>query len=148
MHPNRKPIDFVITEKGCYECISHHKSKSGHCTFTINAKTVPIYRFIYEECFGEIPAGMVIRHKCDNPSCINPEHLEVGTHADNVADMKSRGRQAKGERVHGAKLSEDDVRAILADNTSSTYQLAEKYGVSNVSIGKIRNRITWKHVSL
>jgi hypothetical protein len=108
-----KKMDFIVDENGCYRCTSHvNKSGFGHPRIQRNKKTITISRLIYEECFGSIPEGMVVRHKCDNPRCINPEHLELGTPQDNVRDMVERNRQAKGSRTGGAKLTEKDVIQI------------------------------------
>ncbi|WP_165365573.1 HNH endonuclease [Bacillus albus] len=105
-------------------------------------------RFIYKECFGEIPDDLMVRHKCDNPKCINPEHLELGTQQDNVNDMVERGRNAKGERNGSAKLSNSDIRQIK-DLLSKNYTCAEisrMYGVARPSISSIKLNKTWRHV--
>jgi hypothetical protein len=97
--------------------------------------------------------GLVVRHRCDNPPCINPEHLELGTHADNVRDRVERGRErhpnpARGERHGMAKLTAGQVEAIRKEYvyrspTHNTYALAKKYGVSQRLITKILNGDLW-----
>jgi hypothetical protein len=108
------------------------------------------HRVSYELFHGAIEPGMHICHKCDVPSCVNPDHLFMGTAADNAADKVRKGRQQKlsfpGEKNGGAKLTEYDVRAIIA-STSKGIDLAKKYGVSKGVISSIRNRKAWKHVA-
>jgi hypothetical protein len=113
----RKPIEYVITEKGCFECISHAKNNSGHITLgyrSFYGDSRFAHRLIYEECFGEIPKGQVVRHKCDNPACLNPEHLELGTQTDNVADMYKRNRSynKSGEGNPRVLLTVEQVKEI------------------------------------
>lgn len=88
----------------------------------------------------------MVCHSCDNPSCCNPEHLFLGTALDNKADCVSKGRHVKGSSVFWkAKLTEDDVLTIRADNRTS-YAVAEQYGVSATLVQQIRKRNVWKHV--
>lgn len=146
-------IDFVIDENGCFNCISHSKNSDGYSQMTVKKKTIKIHRFVYEEMFGSIPQGLVIRHKCDNPNCINPEHLETGTHADNMMDMTKRGRAVyvKGSRSGQAKITEQDVREIkrlLHKNKMKQTDIAKVYEISNSTLSAIKYGITWKHVDL
>ena len=104
-----------------------------------------MHRYIYTLYSGDIPKGFVIRHKCDNPSCINPNHLEVGTSADNSMDRDSRGHGAKGVRNGGHKLTESDVLAIRKDSRTCT-EIANEYDVSKNTIACIKKGKTWKTV--
>ena len=92
-----------------------------------------------------IPDGLHVMHSCDNPSCVNPEHLSVGTHDDNMQDMVKKGRARSGEGHCNSKLSEEQVLEIRR-STLSGRRLALIYGVSNSTIGKIRRRSIWKHI--
>jgi hypothetical protein len=85
-------------------------------------------------------------HACDNPPCVNPEHLFAGTRADNSLDMRRKGRSPRGERQGNAKLSEADVSAIL-ESTASNRSLAERFGVTAGQISTIRAGKRWPHVS-
>jgi hypothetical protein len=93
-----KKLEWIETEKGCFECTSHKANRthkgSGYKSIRIRKNGVLVYlhRFIFEEMHGPIPEGLIIRHKCDNGFCINPEHMELGTQKDNVHDMLKRGR--------------------------------------------------------
>lgn len=71
-------------------------ARFGHGSFRYDGRTRVLHRLVYEWTFGEIPAGQVVRHTCDNPRCINPAHLVAGTQLDNVRDMVSRGRAQFG----------------------------------------------------
>ena len=88
----------------------------------------------------------MIRHKCDNPNCINPEHLEVGTHTDNVNDKVSRGRQPKGEIHKNSKINESDVMEILLSKDIQV-NIAKKYNINRSTVGRIRSGLAWKHIT-
>lgn len=115
-------------------------------------KTMLHHRLAYIQHHGLLPAdikGKVVRHTCDNPACVNPEHLVIGTQADNVQDMWERKRANPGKPIGtlagASKLTEADVLAIRA-STATQKQLAEQYGVHVTSIGHIQARKTWKHI--
>jgi hypothetical protein len=86
-----------------------------------------------------------VLHHCDNPSCCNPEHLFIGSHADNVADKVKKGRAAagRGERHRSNKLSEEQVLAIRV-SAGSAKTLGAQYGVTKQTIGQIRRRKIWR----
>ena len=98
---------------------------------------------------GEIPPGMLVLHKCDVPGCVNPDHLFIGTVADNARDRdrKKRGRtqNQSGSKNLSAKLTEADVLAIRGD-TRVHWQIAQDYGVNRQAIDKIVNRQRWTHI--
>lgn len=95
-----------------------------------------------------VPAGMVVRHSCDNPPCVNPAHLLLGTHADNSNDKVERGRQAKGSRHGIAKLAEVDIPIIRQMYHDGVYQrvIAERFGVTQGAIHQVLAGKTWSHV--
>lgn len=103
------------------------------------------HRLAYEVMIGP-PGKALVCHKCDNPSCVNPAHLFLGTIQDNMDDRNTKGRQARGERNAPAKLTEDQVRAIRADPRMNT-EIAKDYGVFETTISSIKHRHTWKHVA-
>jgi hypothetical protein len=94
---------------------------------------------------GRDPAGKVVRHSCDNPKCVNPRHLVLGTHADNVADRVARKRTAVGTRNGRSKLNPLKVRAIRKSKRVIT-ELARHYGVDPKVIRDVKARKTWKHI--
>ena len=97
----------------------------------------------------EIPAGMFVMHKCDNPSCVNPNHLSIGTPKENTQDMIAKGRKRtvapKGDKNGKALLNEDKVR-LIRSSTLSHAALAKQLGVSTNCIRGVRIGRTWSHV--
>lgn len=103
------------------------------------------HRISWEIHRGPIPEGMSVCHHCDVPTCVNPEHLFIGTHADNMSDMKRKGRQARGEHQGLARLTRKQVLAIREDPRSQT-AIAKDYGVHQPHISKIKRREIWSHI--
>jgi hypothetical protein len=117
------------------------------------------HRVSYELAYGEFEARLYVCHRCDNPSCVNPKHLFLGTQTDNMRDAAAKGRMVCGSRLHPEmmrrgeqhgrhKLTEEDVVSIRGLNASGMSQrkLAKIYGVSLPSVQDVIHRITWKHV--
>lgn len=109
-------------------------------------------RTSYELYVGPIPEGMLIRHKCDNPLCVNPDHLEPGTFQDNSNDMVKRGRShlcgLKGSISPRSVLTEiqvDYIRLLLKDRFTDQRDIAVLFGVSPQTISAIATGVTWKH---
>ena len=136
-----------VTESGCWVwTASLHRV--GYGQIRHDERILRAHRVSYELHIGPIPAGMHVLHKCDNRSCVNPDHLFLGTNDDNVADMVTKGRQSKGEKNGKARLTEDNVREIrrrLAAGEKNK-DLSVEFGVSTASISKIAKRKTWGHV--
>lgn len=143
----RKEIKYKVVENGCWECISHAVDANGYPVAIVNHLWDRIYRHVFRLFKGSIPNGYVIRHTCDNRLCINPEHLLIGTHKDNVSDRVKRGRSAKGEDNGRSKLTESEVLAILKDTVTPKMKLAKTYNVDAKAIRDIKNGITWKAVT-
>jgi DNA-binding transcriptional regulator YiaG len=104
-------------------------------------------RWIWTIERGEIPDGLVVRHKCDEPSCINIEHLELGTTADNSTDKVQRNRQTKGEDVVISVLTEHQVVEIRKSNNTIA-EIAREYGVSYSTVRAVITGETWKHIAV
>ena len=103
------------------------------------------HRLAYE-AFNGSAEGKLVCHTCDNTICCNPEHLWVGTHADNMQDKVDKGRAYCGTDHHDCKLTEDDVRLIRA-SVESHRVTAKKFGVSVSLIYQIRRGDVWKHIN-
>jgi hypothetical protein len=127
--------------------------KWGYTHLGVEGKRVQAHRYAYEVYIGPIPAGKLIMHTCDVPACVNPDHLRIGTDAENVADMYAKDRdQSRGDRNLHAKLTEAQAKAILALKDSGYFKrgvaraLAEEHGVGIGTIHAIWRRHTWKHI--
>ena len=118
----------------------------GYPSFSLNGKSVGGHRFCYMVFHGPIAEDLVVRHRCDNPRCVNPYHLETGTQQDNMRDKFVRGRTAKGTSNGNAKLTEDDVRKIVEDKRYY-WEIAKDYGVHSDSIKNIKTGKNWSHVT-
>ncbi|WP_439212545.1 HNH endonuclease signature motif containing protein [Duffyella gerundensis] len=138
----------VQADNGCINWTGN-RTAFGYGSIRMNNRTVRTHRLSYELAKGPIPEGLIIRHKCDNPSCINPDHLEVGTTKDNARDRCERGRSVivKGEATGSCKLKECQVRDILLSKASHA-ELGRKYGVVPATIHAIRTRRTWRHIHI
>ena len=109
------------------------------------------HRVAWELAHGPIPDGLCVCHKCDNPPCVNPAHLFLGTKQDNNRDRARKGRQGwiKGESNGRARLTEDDVReirALIELGKHSQREIGQEYGVSRTLIGRIVRSEVWTHV--
>lgn len=129
------------------ECYLWHgrTAGDGYGTISYNGQSIYIHRLIFKYVFGEEPD--VVRHSCDTPNCWNPDHLNDGTHADNVYDKVIKMRHHFGEKHYKAKLTDEQVREIRSKAIdTSPVNLALIYGVNRGVIHNIINRKAWKHV--
>lgn len=105
------------------------------------------HRVAFQKATGIDPIGLCVCHSCDTPACINPEHLWLGTNADNVADKMAKGRHSgpKGERSNTAILREWQAQEILTDTRSYT-AIAKEYGVTISAISDLKNGRSWTYL--
>jgi HNH endonuclease len=161
----------VLRTDGCWPWIAHvHKWGYGQFTYT-HGRTRLAHRVAWELTYGPIPDGLFVCHRCDNPACCRPDHLFLGTAADNMADRDRKGRVAVGGRngrytqpertprgdQHGARLHPErfatrftvdqirDIRSAAAAGATNT-DPARRYGIGQSSISRIVNRKSWRHV--
>lgn len=154
-HKGRYPIKYQESLDGCWICVSHKPTKRdngdrAYFQMTIGSRTdgtrkrVLMHRYVYTIYHGEIQDGLSVRHKCDNAMCINPSHLEVGTHQDNMNDKKIRNRIPMGEDNASSKLTKNEVIEIRSlYGMYNQKQLGEMYGVSQKQISNIVNKKSW-----
>lgn len=135
----------VDPANGCWEWTAS-KWKNGYGRMAVNRKIKRAHRVSYEIHRGDVPLGFSVLHRCDNRGCVNPEHLFLGSQADNMADMVAKGRQLRGAEITQAKLGERDVAAIRASVGIMGKDLAAQYGVSRGQISRIRGHQNWKDV--
>jgi hypothetical protein len=124
---------------------------SGYGLFLLNKVQTTAHRAAWILTYGAIGDGLQVMHKCDRPSCVNPEHLELGTQLDNMRDMVRKGRSAKtrGEQKWSAKVCSCAVRAmrILWQEGVSQKEIAKRFGVDCSSVSKTVRGRQWKHVA-
>jgi hypothetical protein len=147
-------VDIHNTHKECWEW-KGAKKPSGYGNVRINKSYLLAHRVAFELANGVIPEGFIVCHICDNPSCCNPNHLMLGTTKSNAADMLIKNRQkkavsaARGSQNGISKLNEEvvrEIRELYESKEMNQYELADKYGVSQVAIGCVVRRDTWRHV--
>lgn len=120
---------------------------SGYGVFRVRGKNIRAHRFAWVAQRGPIPDGMFVCHRCDIPSCVNPDHLFLGTHDDNVADKMAKGRHRCpiGAANSSTKLNYEKVTAIRAD-TRTYAVIAKEFGVCAGTVGEIKRREIWRHL--
>jgi hypothetical protein len=106
------------------------------------------HRVVWTHVNGPIPDGLWVLHRCDNPPCVRPDHLFLGTPSDNAADMVAKGRQARGAMKSTTILTADQVREIRLLRAAGLRQkdIAERFGVCRATIGHILTGRQWTHV--
>ena len=146
MRGRKAKFSFEIDDNNCFNITSHkiNSSKKAVCTVK-HGKKMTIPRYIYEECFGEIPEGMVVRHKCDNTNCVNPEHMELGTQLDNIKDTVERGRTTRGEKNPASKINAQIAKEIRElQGKLSIEKVSEKFNISVTQVWRIWTGENWK----
>lgn len=136
------------TSSGCWEWQGGYGVWGyGQCQY--QKRQYRAHRLAWSFTNGEIPENLHVLHNCDNPKCVNPSHLRLGTHQENMQDKKVRNFKIKGELNHQSKLTNQDVIEIKKQlKTASLRQLANRYKVSNQTILAIKQGRTWTSVAL
>lgn len=159
-------VDRSAGTDGCWLWTGGH-DRGGYGRFSVGYQRIRAPRLAWELAHGPVPDGLWVLHNCptgDNPSCVNPAHLWLGTNRENTADKVAKGRHSRGDQ-HGmhlhperarrgeacpfAKLTDDAVRLIRAELALGTtgLALARRYGVDPKTITNIKHGRIWRHVA-
>lgn len=138
---------------GCILFFGTGENRDGYARINISGVRYSIHRFVYILKYGHVNRKTVIRHKCDTPACVNVDHLEAGTQADNVQDMHKRGRanlSRKGTENPKAKLNEQQVEEIrkLYKEGMPRKEIQSRYSLSTGYVWKITSGQFWPGVGL
>lgn len=139
---NQRPIYYSVDEKGCFNCVSHRLDRDGYGRIDRGGREWQMHRYIYTiDHQIIIPPKMEIMHLCDNPSCLKPQHLEMGTHEENMRHKKLRNRAIK--KAH--KLTETETNEMVESHLTIE-QLAIEFDVSHSTVvkKKAKDRISGK----
>lgn len=147
----RKPlIERLMThvqqsESGCWTWLGYKNNKGYGMLLGAGKSLVLAHRASYEVHVSDIPQGLQVLHACDNPACVNPRHLFLGTTKDNIADMVAKGRNARGEMQPHAKLSAGDI-ALIRNSQQKQKEIASIYKISQGAVSMIQNGKRWSHI--
>lgn len=149
-----RPVEVRLWAKvqkgdGCWEWTGSRRNGYGRIGIRDpKPRLLSVHRLSYEMHFGPIPDGMHVCHHCDNPSCVRPDHLFLGTHSDNMRDKVAKGRDGghrykAGEKHRMAKLTREQVDEIRAAD-GPQHKIAARYGISQGHVSAIRSGVHWR----
>lgn len=164
--PIRKLVRQRFLEKVDKSCISDcwewiaGKCGAGYGAFWLNGRQVGAHRVSWELYKGPIPDSLYVLHKCDNPGCVNPAHLFLGTHSDNIQDAIKKGRLKSMENLPKDTIGEKNGRAMITreqaaiikkiwkerENSLTKTELAKRLGISRPIVRNILLGKTWRHI--
>ena len=133
-----------INSSGCW-IWGRYIMKNGYGSLNLTKGTKLAHRLSYELFSGDIGIKLDVMHSCDNPACINPKHLSLGTRAQNMLDAKNKGRSAIGIKHGKAKLNEKQVKEIIQLNLPQKV-IASMYGISQGHVSEIKSALKWAHI--
>ena len=131
----------------CWQWKEARKGEYGK--YRLDGRRMGAHRVAWELTNGPVPAGMEVCHRCDNPWCVNPAHLFLGTHVDNIRDCHRKGRASKvrayGVKHGRTKLTADDVRDIRA-SADLQRVIAKRYGIHQQAVSRLQRGESWKYL--
>ena len=138
----------VTADSKCWEWLAS-KDEHGYGWFKTATKTIKAHRYSYALRYGPFSDNLECLHGCDNPGCVNPSHLHLGSHTENMREMFERKRAAIGERASSAKLTADEVREIRELCAAGVLQktVGDMYSMDRTTISGIVSHKQWKHVT-
>lgn len=133
---------------GCWLWLRAISNREGYGQISVWGGILYAHRLSYLAYRGPIPHGLFVCHKCDVRTCVNPDHLFVATHQENMADRNRKGRTAhvKGEDNHASKVTAEQVRSIISDDRLQRL-IAADYGITQSQVSRIKSGDKWKHVA-
>ena len=147
--------DHVQTGEGCWEWTGA-RTQQGYGSVGYEGRTEKAHRVAWELTHGPVPAGMFVCHHCDNPPCVRPDHLFMGTRSENMLDAAAKGRLPsqdpqrvlRGERVGNSKLTASDVVAIRRRYAAGEHPtaLGLEFGITRSSVTRLARGARWKHI--
>jgi hypothetical protein len=146
----QKLLRYAVSENGCWNWVAT-KDRDGYGLLTHHrGKQIRAHRASYEFHVAKIPVGLLVCHSCDNPSCINPNHLFVGTSKENTRDMLDKNRRPvlRGERHPNAKLTNNQVTQIkqLRSENRLLKDIANQFNISFQTVSSITKGTTWNNI--
>ena len=140
-------VAITADNEKCWEWQAHCNSKTGYGHLGFNGKQQDSHRIAWQLIYGQIPDGIEVCHSCDNRKCVNPKHLFLGTHKQNMEDMQNKRRSTYGEKNTRSKLSNQqivEIRERYSLGGINQRKLAAEYGICQSNISFIISGITWR----
>lgn len=144
--PARFMAKVAIADDGCWNWTGGCCLR-GYGNYWDSGKTIGAHRFAAAAVFGDLGEAFVM-HLCDNRKCVNPDHLALGSHLDNMADMIRKGRHVYGERHHATKMTSEKVikARIMAAQGVPVAEVARRFGIAKCPMQQIISGRTWRHL--
>jgi len=137
-------VDKTSNPNGCWDWLGL-KHPFGYGRFCANKQIYLAHRLSYIIAYGPITSSQCLLHKCDNPQCVNPEHLQIGTRRENARDRDKKNRTTKGQQCYNTKFTDQEVFEIK-NSGLSIRELAKKYNSNYQTIWSIKKNVNWKHI--